>query len=181
MKNSIYKIGLNSIIVVNKKMTKYLLASVALTILLFGCQFKLYRYKHVVVAENSGLEVIERSTESNSSQGKPLSWQRTDLPLKSILREQDFVVTVYTPMNPTPEIYFEAETKDEESLDLRGAHLRALTKTRSDGHHYYFVLNDANGDPIEFDVVDENDAVLGHVKITYKVVSRGYEWILDGL
>jgi hypothetical protein len=138
----------------------------------------------VVVAESATLKVIERSTESNDSQGKPLSGRKIGLPTKSILTGSSYVVTVSTPVNSTAVVFLRADDNNMKTLDLRGAHLRQLEKKSGmglEGYRYSFIVDEATGDSMEFDVVTEQGAVLGHEKIKYDVVSRGYVWVIESI
>jgi hypothetical protein len=153
---------------------------VAISVWIFS--LGLISYKHIVVDENSKLKVTERSTESNDSQGKPLFWRKIGLPTKSTLTGSDYIVIADTPVNSMPVVFLKADDKQKKMLDLRGAHFRALDKKSAmglDGYRYSFIIDEANGDPMEFDIVSEQGVVLGHEKIKYRVVSRGYAWAID--
>ncbi|MGD1089978.1 MAG: hypothetical protein ABR955_14835, partial [Verrucomicrobiota bacterium] len=161
-----------------------IIAVLSIVIISIGvCIFSLglFRYKHVVVDESSKLKVTERSTESNDSQGKPLFGRMIGLPTKSILTGNGYVVTVSTPVNSIPVVFLKAYDKQRKVLDLRGAHFRVLETSAMglEGYRYSFIVDEANGAPMEFDVVSEQGVVLGHEKIRYHVVSRGYTWTIE--
>jgi len=162
-----------------------IIASLGLVIIAVGVWISslgLIRYKHVVVDESSQLKVTERSTESNDSQGKPLSWRRIGLPTKSILTGSGYIVIVDTPVNSMPVVFLKANDEQKKLLNLRGAHFRVLDKTSAmgpEGYRYSFIVDEANGDPMEFDVVSAQGVIFGHEKIRYHVVSRGYAWAID--
>jgi hypothetical protein len=163
--------------------SKYFLLCVC-TLIACGCSVELIRYKHVVVEESSKVKVVERSTESNDSQGKPLSAPKIGLPTRSILTDKDFTVTIYTPVNSMPVAFLRADDERGNSLDLKGAFLERLdskTGMGIKGYRYTFIVEKAAGDPMEFDVVSRQGVVLGHEKIGYAVTSRGYVWANDSL
>jgi hypothetical protein len=140
----------------------------------------LIRYKHAVVEESSKVKVVERSTESNDSQGKPLSARKIGLPTKSILTERGYTVTIYTPVNSMPVVFLGAVDGKGNTLDLQGALLDEI-KWKFETGRYTFSLDKAAGGPMEFDVVSKQGVVLGHEKVKYAVVSRGYVWADDSL
>jgi len=163
---------------------RWLPSLLIVVVLLSRCGPTLVNYEHLVVDENSKLEVIERSTASNSSQGDPLSGQKTDLPTKCILKGNGYVVTIDIPTNPFPVVFLRIVNENEEELSIRGAYLRDLDESSGagiDGFQYSFIVDDADGDAIEFDVLGEQGVVLGHEKISYKVVSRGFAWAIDSI
>ena len=165
-----------------RKMKSRLFIAVACAVFVCGCEPVLMRYEHPVVTESATLKVIERSTESNDLHGKPLSGRKIGLPIKSILTGRGYVVTVFTPMNFMPMVFLKADDEKKKALDLRGAHLRQLKKESRmslDGYRYSFILDEATGDSIEFDIVTDQGVVLGHEKIKYDVISRGYVWVID--
>lgn len=165
-------------------MKSRLFIAVACIVLVCGCAPVLIRYQHVVVSESATLKAIERSTESNDSQGKPLSSRKIGLPTKSILTGMGYVVTVSTPVNSSRAVFLRVEDENKNVLDLRGPHLQRIERKSGMGpedYRYSFILDEATGDSIEFDVVTEQGAVLGHEKIKYDVVSRGYVWAVDAL
>ena len=163
-------------------MKSRLLLAVGCAILVCGCAPVLIRYKHLVVAESATLKVTERSTESQDPQGKTLSAPRIGLPTKSVLTGSGYVVTIFTPVNSMAVVFLRADDQNKKTLDLRGAHLRQLENKSGmwlEGYRYSFIVDEATGDSMEFDVVSEQGAVLGHEKIKYDVVSRGYVWVID--
>ena len=169
---------------VGQNMKRCLLIAIVALMLVCGCRPVLIRYKHVVVAESAKLKVTERSAESNDSQGKPLSKPRIGLPTKSILTGNGYVVTVYTPVNSLPVVFLKASDERQKVLALRGAHLRQLEKRSGlgiEGYSHSFIVDEANGAPMEFDVLAEQGTVLSHEKIVYDVISRGYVWAIDAL
>lgn len=165
-------------------MKRRLLLAVACTALACGCAPALSRYKHVVVAESAKVKVLEWSTESNDSQGRPLSSKKIGLPTKSVLTTSGYVVTVLTPVNPTAVVFLKAEDENQKALVLRGAHMRQIEENSGmglEGYRYSFIVGEATENSIDFDVVTEQGAVLGHEKVRYEVVSRGYVWVVDSV
>lgn len=161
-----------------------LFIAVACSVLLCGCAPVLIRYKHVVVVESATLKVVERSTESNDSQGRPLSGRKIGLPAKSILSGNGYVVTILTPANSSRAVFLTAVDPNKRELSLRGAHLCRLAKKSGlgpDACGYAFLVEEAAGNPMDFDVVTAEGIILGHEKIEYDVISRGYVWIIDAV
>ena len=167
-----------------RKMKCRFFTVVVIALLLSGCAPTLIRYKHVVVTESATVKVLERSSESNDSQGKPLSGQIIGLPTKSVLTGSNYIVTIFTPVNSSAVVFLRADDHNMKALDLRGAHLRQLEKKSGmglQGYRYSFIVDEANGGSMEFDVVSEQGSVLGHENIKYDVVSRGYVWVINSI
>lgn len=161
-----------------------LFIAISCSVFLCGCAPVLIRYKHVIVSESATLKVVERSTESNDAQGKPLSGRKIGLPTRSALTGNGYVVTILTPMNSAPMLFLKVEDQNRKALDLRGAHLHLFGgkfATGSESPSYFFNLKEAAKDSIEFDVITGQGVILGHEKIKYDVVSRGYVWAIDAL
>jgi len=165
-------------------MKSRLILALGCAIFASGCQPVLIRYKHVVVAESATLKITERSSESNDSQGKPLSAAKTGLPTKSVLTGTGYVVTISTPVNASAVVFLRADDDKKNPLDIRGAHLRPLERKSGmglEGFRYSFLVDEASGNLMEFDVVTDQGVVIGHEKIRYDVVSRGYVWVIDAI
>ena len=148
-----------------------------------GCVPHLFRYMHVVLHESPTLKVVKRSTESNDTQGKPLSGRRVGLPTKSVLTRPDYTIVISTQLNSGPSVFLKSEGR-KQVVRLSGAHLREMGKLSvmgPEGHSYAFIVDEARGAPLEFDVISKDGSVVGHEKIGYDVVSRGYQWEVDSL
>ncbi|MEZ5414193.1 MAG: hypothetical protein R3F03_07755 [Opitutaceae bacterium] len=152
--------------------------------LLSGCAPKLFRYMHVVVKESPALKVVERSTESNDTQGKPLSGRKIGLPTKSVLTRSDYTIVVSTRLNYAAVVFLRVESVKRKVARLNGPHLRAIEERSGmglEGYGYSFLVAQAQGAPLEFDVLSDDGSIIGHEKIIYSVVSRGYQWAIDTL
>jgi hypothetical protein len=165
-------------------MKPFLFILVFCTVGLCGCAPALIRYKHVVVHESATIKTTERSTESNDSQGRPLSASKTGLPTKSILSGRGYVVIIRAPVNTEPVVFLRATDEMNNALKIQGSHLLEIEKTSAlglEGYNYSFLVREARGAPIEFEVIAKDGAILGHEKIEYDVVSRGYVWVIDSI
>ena len=157
--------------------------ALALGVLLLASGCGRVSYTHPVVAEGNGLRVVERSSESKSSQGKPLSGAKIGLPTKSLIQRVEYAIDIKTPLNAIPVMFLRAHDSAGSDLRLNGAHLHELDKRSAgslDGDRYTFYLDAAKGLPLEFDVITPAGTVLGHEKIEYRVVSRGHIWVVEG-
>ena len=157
--------------------------ALALSILLLASGCSRVSYMHPVVSERNGLRVVERSSESKSSEGKPLSGAKLGLPTKSGIQRTEYAIEINTPLNAIPVMFLRARDSAGNDLRLNGAHLCELDKRSAgylDGDRYTFYLDAAKGAPLEFDVITPTGGVLGHEKLEYKLVSRGHIWVLEG-
>jgi hypothetical protein len=164
-------------------MKSRLYLTVALVVVACGC-WRRIDYKHVVVAESDALKVQERSTNSTSSQGEPLSRPRVGLPTLSVLTRTNYTVVINTPVNAVAVVFLRVESNDKSELHLRGPHLFELERTSGaalEGYRSSFLVSQAKGAPIEFDVVRQDGVVIGRESIKYQLVSRGYIWAVDAL
>ena len=160
------------------------IVSIAVGVLLFttGCGW--VRYMHPVVAERNGVRVIDRSRDSTSSQGKPLSGAKIGLPTKSVITRGDYTIEIRTPINPLPVMFLRAHSSKGDELRLKGAHLHELDNRSGgwlEGDRYTFYLDAAKGAPLQFEVVTPTSALLGREKVEYEMISRGRIWTFDGI
>jgi len=144
-----------------------------------GCMPVLIHYKHVVVKESPKLKVVERSTESNSSDGSPLSNPKIGLPIKSLLSTSDYIIEIYTPINSIPVVFLKCADAQQQELELRGANLLKLDPIND--YHYSFIVDEAAGKPLDFIVITNDGRLIGHEKVVYELISRGYVWAIDAL
>ncbi len=162
---------------------KRLLIAATAGLLLCACT-RLVRYHHLVVTGSAGLEVTERSNVSNDSQGNPLSAAKIGLPTKSIVRGKGYTVTIHTPSNATPVVFLKVDGgKSNRALSLRGAFLGPLEGNSAmglEGYQYYFMVDEAAGRPIAFDVLTPRGGLLGKESLRYKLTSRGHVWVTEG-
>ena len=144
-----------------------------------GLAPQLYRYKHVVLHARAGLEVLDRSTTSPDAAGMPLSGAKVGFPLACVISAQEYAITVGTPLNSAPVLFLRAEDRKKAMLQLRGAHLVDLDPRSGmflKGFRYSFLILQADGAPLEFDVIAEDGHRLGRERLRYDLVSRGYKW-----
>lgn len=139
-------------------------------------------HRHLVLDETPGLIVLERSTEAVDSQGQPLKSGRTGFPLEATLQRERYAVHFDIPASSTPMIFFSARAADGTLLDLEGAYVRRVHPDAEVlGYQYSFLLDDADGKPLEFVIRTADGKELARERLTYKIRSRGraygIEWI----
>ncbi|MFP6583575.1 MAG: hypothetical protein VCD00_13615 [Candidatus Hydrogenedentota bacterium] len=83
-----------------------------------------------------------------------------------------------------PVVFLRALDKEKHVLDLQGEHLRKIGENSGmslKGYQYSFIVEDADGAPIQFDVIDRQEVVIGHEHVAYDLVSRGFLFVIDAL
>ncbi len=159
---------------------KALILGVVLCMLLGACSPFVMSYDHVCFEEANGLVILERSASSTDSQGKPLRFAKTRLPLKAQLRRDDYLVEIDTPANPMPVVFLNVRTLRGERLKLRGGNIHLVYPTVNDYSHSFHV-HEACGEPLTFEVLDSSGRVLGHERLEYRVRTRGFSYGIEAI
>jgi len=143
-----------------------------------GCNMKKITYKHVVFDENASLKVIERSQGvEKSSDGKPLLKQVVGLPIHLQVMKSLYKIDVFTPINAEPVVFLDVLSGGGKVFTLKGAHLQPIKAN----YQYSFLVDGANGAPVQVEILDATGERLGLETLTYKVINRGYTYCLDSL
>jgi hypothetical protein len=144
---------------------------------LAACSPYVTAYKHVVFDAGSGLEVLERSHSSVDSQGKPLKFGRSGVPLKVRLTRDTYVIEIDMPQGSAPVVFLRARTPTGTSLTISGASIQRVapgSASELEGYPYSFYVAAAEGMPLEFTISLENAAPLGTERLEYVVQTYGY-------
>ncbi len=148
-----------------------------LLILLFiGCAPYITSYKHVFFEENERVKVYDRSTNYHDSQEQPLYFAKTDLPVKTIVKHDNYTIFIDTPVNSLPVVFLKITGKNSKELILKGPHLIATAKNSNgykEGYKYSFLINDSRGKPLKLSVQDLKGKILDSETSQYKIKSRG--------
>jgi hypothetical protein len=142
-------------------------------------------HQHMILEPVAGLQVLERSTTSLSSDDQPLHFPKTGLPLKAVLQRDRYQINFDMPQSSgTALLFIGARAPDGQQLQIEGAHLRHVypkSAEELDGYPFAFMVEEARGAPLVIVIRGPGGAVLGEERLKYRIVSRGVaygiEWI----
>jgi hypothetical protein len=154
------------------------LAAVSLT----GCSPYRIDHLHLVFDDTPGLVVVERSTDAVDSEGKPLKRGRTGFPTKARLERAGYTLQFDIPASSTPMVFLAARSADGAVLAVEGAHLRHVHPDAVVlGYEYTFMVEEADGKPLEFVIRGPDGIELGREKLAYRIRSRGVAYGIDSI
>lgn len=145
-----------------------------------ACSPYFISYKHVCLAEENGVEILERSTVSNDSQGNPLLFARAQMPLRAVLKRPAYVVEIDTPQNAMPVAFLNARSPEGAVLEIVGAHVRRVHPDAV-GYTHTFYVREADGKRLEFLIRDGSGRLLGEESLPYEVRSRGIVYGIEAI
>jgi hypothetical protein len=158
-------------------------ALLAVSISQAACSPYVMSYHHVCFLEGNGLEVVQLSTASLDSQGKPLLFAKVGLPTKARLNRSSYVILIDVPLNPMPVVFLKISTVNDKKLHIDGENLRLISESSGmglDGYQYTFDVEQAAGRPLAFTVKDAAGDTLGTETLKYSVRSRGVAYGVEG-
>lgn len=147
---------------------------------LAGCSPYVISYKHVCLAEENGVAILARSTDSNDPQGNPLLFAETHLPLRAVLKRPAYVVQIDTPQNPMPVVFLKARSPEGAALDIVGTYVRR-THPDAVGYTHSFDVRAADGKPVELQIRDASGQLLGEETLRYEIRVRGIAYGIDSI
>jgi hypothetical protein len=171
MKSAIFRIGVVALVF-------------PLAIVTSGCAPYIFRYEHLKFEAQDGLEVLERSTSSNDSQGKELTLPKSGLPLKLRLARPNYTIHFDTPLSSMPLVFFSARDLQGVPLQVAGPsvkHVAPGSALELDGYEWSFYVKEADDAPLEFTITDAAGNALGTEKFRYQIVSRGYSYGIESI
>jgi len=145
-----------------------------------GCSPYVISYKHVCLAEENGVEILERSTISDDPQGNPLLFAEAQMPLRAVLKRPAYVVQIDTPQNPMPVVFLNARSPEGAVLEIEGAYVRRVHPDAV-GYTHSFYVRETDGKPLEFLIRDGSGQLLGQESLRYEVRSRGIAYGVEGI
>ena len=149
-----------------------------------ACAPYLHRYRHACFEEKNGLRVYERSATSTDTQGKKLTLARVGLPIKARVSRSAYELSIDTPLNYMPVVFLKALTPDGRQLIVEGPHVIVLdpgSGSAIEGYQYSFLVEEAQGAPLQITVRDSSGHILGSEVLQYIVRSRGIQYGIESL
>jgi hypothetical protein len=152
-----------------------------------GCAPYVISYKHVHFKESDRLRVIERSSSSPDSQGKPVHWAKIGLSTKVQVSGNDYLLDIGIPINALPVVFLNVHDLHGKALMLSGPHIIELKETSGaflDGYRFSFLVQEASEQPERALIVtikDGSGAILGNEVLPYEIRSRGFVYGIEGL
>ncbi|HEY6124033.1 MAG TPA: hypothetical protein VIV63_05235 [Steroidobacteraceae bacterium] len=151
-------------------------------VLLTACAPYRIDHRHLVLDETPGLVVLERSTTAVDSQGEPLKSGKVGFPTEVVLKRERYDVLIELSPSSVPMLFLSARTAQGTVLNVEGAHVRRVHPDAEVlGYQFGFMVEEADGEPLEFVVRAADGTELGRERLTYKIRSRGVaygiEWI----
>jgi hypothetical protein len=160
-----------------------LLALGAFALVHVACGPYVISYKHVCFKETNGLQVLKRSTSSDSHE-RPLIFVKSGLPVQARVLRDSYTVLIDTPVNAIPVVFLTARTPTGAALMLEGAHFLQLelgSGAYIEGYRYSFLVKEAKGQPLRFAVRDMTGKIVGVETLPYAVRSRGVTFGIDSV
>jgi hypothetical protein len=146
-----------------------------------GCSAYVIPYKQVCFEEENGLTVIERSPLARDSQGKPLTFATSDLPVRARLERPEYSVLIDTPQGSgIPVVFLNVVAPDGRALDIEGKHVRHVHPDAV-GYSHSFYVREANGAPLEMVIRDPTGRVLGSETLRYRIRTAGVVYGIEGV
>jgi hypothetical protein len=150
-----------------------------------ACTPRFIVYLHICLEEDGRVKIVERSSESLDSQGKPLLFAKTGLPTRSKIEGVGYTVEIMTPLNATPVMFIKAVSETGQNLVISGTDIMQLDPKSGMarlGHlEYSYKVGDKRSGTVDIDISNLSGQKVGHERMNYTVRSRGRRIAIDAL
>jgi hypothetical protein len=151
--------------------------------MLSACAPYRIEHQHVVLTDEPGLEVLERSKPFEHPPPEKVRRAKYGLPVLATLKRAGYTLTIETPGNQSsPLLFIGARAPSGENLRIEGPYLRSVHPAALEANPelpYTFWNHASEGAPLEFAVLDADGKLVGSERLDYEVVVTGVVWGFD--